>query len=164
MSAPLQYTDPDAQEQYQIAYNYQQETERLRGQRDGVVITPVEVVDFQIRAVIDQLAEQGRTLADPQVRVTDPFGGTGIYLARMMQLAGLTPDELDDLYHNRMRHIELDADACQIADKNLRTVYARESGRPARHSIVHDRDTFAMSQEDFDRLWDTDTTSTPLPA
>lgn len=164
MTPPPQYTDPDAQEQYQIAYDYQQATERLRGQRDGVVITPVEVVDFQIRAVIDQLAEQGRTLADPQVRVTDPFGGTGIYLARMMQLADLTPDELDDLYHHRMRHIELDADACEIADKNLRAVYERESGRPARHSIVHNRDTFAMSQEDFDRLWDTDTTSTPLPA
>ncbi|WP_311342545.1 hypothetical protein [Corynebacterium riegelii] len=152
------------QEQTRIALQYQQETERLRGQRDGVVVTPVEIVDFQIRAVIDQLAEKGRTLADPQVRVTDPFGGTGIYLARMMQLAELTPDELDDLYHNRMAMIEIDQTACEIADKNLRTVYRQETGREARHSIVHHRDTFAMSQEDFDQLWDTDTTSTPLPA
>ncbi|MBC3179387.1 hypothetical protein [Corynebacterium lujinxingii] len=144
------------EEQTRIARYYQQLTEKQRGQRDGVVVTPVEIVDFQIHAVIDTLAEQGRTLADPQVRITDPFGGTGIYLARMMQLATLTPDELDDLYHHRMRQIELDADACRIADKNLRTVYQQETGREARHSIVHNRDTFAMTQEDFDRLWDTE--------
>lgn len=164
MTQRLQYADPDAHEQYQIAYNYQLSTLADRQQRDGVVVTPVEVVDFQIHAVIDQLAEKGRTLADPLVRVTDPFGGTGIYLARMMQLADLTSDELDDLYHNRMAMIEIDQTACEIADKNLRTVYRQETGREARHSIVHHRDTFAMSQEDFDRLWDTDTTSTPLPA
>ncbi|OFK68830.1 hypothetical protein HMPREF2806_05835 [Corynebacterium sp. HMSC076G08] len=147
--------DSRAAVQQRIANDYQQGTDTKRGQRDGVVVTPVEIVDFQVRAVIHQLAAQGYSLADPEVRITDPFGGTGIYLARIMQLSGLNPDQLDDLYHNRMRHIELDEDACRIADENLRTVYQQETGRTARHSIVLNRDTFNIDQEEFDQLWGT---------
>lgn len=101
------------------------------------------------RAVIHQLAAQGYSLADPEVRIADPFGGTGIYLARLMQLAGLNPDQLDDLYHHRMLMVEIDPEACAIADKNLRTVYRQETGRAARHSIVHNLDTFTLGDE----LW-----------
>ncbi|MDK8898138.1 hypothetical protein QP999_09345 [Corynebacterium sp. MSK004] len=139
--------DPRAAVQQRIANDYQRDTDTMRGQRDGVVVTPVEIVDFQVRAVIHQLAAQGYTLADPEVRITDPFGGTGIYLARLMQLAGLSPDQLDDLYHHRMLMVEIDPEACTIADKNLRAVYQQETGREARHSIVHNLDTFTLGDE-----------------
>lgn len=130
-----------------IARDYQQGTGTARGQRDGVVVTPVEIVDFQVRAVIHQLASRGCTLADPEVRIVDPFGGTGIYLARMMQLSGLSPDQLDDLYHRRMVMVEIDPEACAIADKNLRDVFWQETGRIARHSIVHNFDTFTLGDD-----------------
>lgn len=130
-----------------IARDYEQGTNTKRGQRDGVVVTPVEIVDFQVRAVIHQLASRGCTLADPEVRIVDPFGGTGIYLARMMQLSGLSPDQLDDLYHRRMVMVEIDPEACAIADKNLRDVYQQETGRIARHSIVHNFDTFTLGDD-----------------
>lgn len=133
--------------QQRIARDYQQGTNTKRGQRDGVVVTPVEIVDFQVRAVIHQLASRGCTLADPEVRIVDPFGGTGIYLARMMQLSGLSPDQLDDLYHHRMVMVEIDPEACAIADKNLRDVYQQETGRIARHSIVHNFDTFTLGDD-----------------
>lgn len=141
--------DPRAAVQRRIASDYQQGTDTMRGQRDGVVVTPVEIVDFQVRTVIDQLAAQGYSLADPEVRIADPFGGTGIYLARLMQLSGLNSDQLDDLYHHRMLMVEIDPEACAIADKNLRTVYRQETGRTARHSIVHNLDTFTLGDE----LW-----------
>ena len=86
-----------------LAQAYQEYTaakNTSRGKQDGVVVTPVEIVDFQIRALADVLKRRGMSFADPRVQVTDPFGGTGIYLARLMQISGLTPDELDDLYHN----------------------------------------------------------------
>lgn len=133
--------------QQRIARGYQQGTGTARGKRDGVVVTPVEIVDFQVRAVIHQLASRGCTLADPEVRIVDPFGGTGIYLARMMQLSGLSPDQLDDLYHRRMVMVEIDPEACAIADKNLRDVYQQEAGRIARHSIVHNFDTFTLGDD-----------------
>lgn len=141
--------DSRAAVQQRIANDYQQGTDTKRGHRDGVVVTPVEIVDFQVRAVIHQLEAQGYSLADPEVRITDPFGGTGIYLARLMQLSDLSPDQLDDLYHHRMLMVEIDPEACAIADKNLRTVYQQETGREARHSIVHNLDTFTLGDE----LW-----------
>lgn len=133
-----------AEHQRKLALHYQQITNKKRGQRDGVVVTPVEIVDYQIRGVKHCLEQQNATLADPRVRILDPFGGTGIYLARLMQLSELTPDQLDDLYHNRMLMIELDPEACRIADQNLRTVFQEETGRPARKSIVHNADTFTI--------------------
>ena len=133
-----------AKHQTQLAQNYQRATNARRGQRDGVVVTPVEIVDYQIRAVKHALAQQNATLADPRVQILDPFGGTGIYLARLMQLSELTPDQLDDLYHHRMLMIELDPEACRIADQNLRTIFREETGRPARKSIVHNADTFII--------------------
>ena len=113
-----------AKHQTQLAQNYQRATNARRGQRDGVVVTPVEIVDYQIRAVKHALAQQNATLADPRVQILDPFGGTGIYLARLM--------------------IELDPEACRIADQNLRTIFREETGRPARKSIVHNADTFII--------------------
>lgn len=72
------------------------------------------------------------------------IGGTGIYCARIMQLSGLTPDELDDLYHYRLRMIEIDPIACQIADANLKTVFEEETGRLPRRSIVICTNTFTI--------------------
>lgn len=140
---------PQAAEQTRIARQYQADVEKRRGERDGVVVTPVEVVDFQVRAVVDQLAAQSYALTDPEVQITDPFAGTGIYLARLMQLSGLTPDELDDLYHHRMQAIEIDPDAAAIADTNLRTVFEELAGTPARHSIVRNEDTFTITDDTF---------------
>lgn len=131
-------------EQTTIARKYQADTAKKRGQRDGVIVTPVEIVDFQIRAVIDLLARQGRTLADPQVTITDPFGGTGIYCARLMQLSNLTPNQLADLYHHRMRVIEIDKDAAEIAAKNLANVFFEETGLLPLGTPVICTDTFAL--------------------
>ena len=64
-----------------------------------------------------------------------------------MQISGLTPDELDDLYHNRMTMIEIDKTACQMADANLRQVFYEETGRRPRRSVVIHGDTFAMYED-----------------
>lgn len=135
-------------EQTQIAQKYQKATEKRRGERDGVVVTPVEIVDFQVRAVFDQLHTQNVSLAHPDVHVTDPFAGTGIYLARLMQLCTLAPDDLDDLYHHRMLAIELDQDAALIAAFNLANVFFEETGRPARDTPVICTDTFQLTEEE----------------
>ena len=139
--------DALAIEQTRIAQKYQADTEKRRGERDGVVVTPVEIVDFQIRAVMDTLAQQGLSLASPTVRVTDPFGGTGIYAARLMQLCGLSPYELDGLYHERLWVNEISQYAASIADGNLRNVFQQVTGRPARKSVVTCLDTFTLGKD-----------------
>lgn len=138
--------------QVQIALDYQNGTDRGRQAHDGVVVTPVEIVDFQIRSALHQLQEKhGPDMGwdHPDIRITDPFGGTGIYLARLLQTCGLSTTQLDDLYHHRMQLIEIDPVAAEIADKNLRAVFEELTGYHARASIVRCEDTFTIDDEHF---------------
>ncbi|MDH0668483.1 DEAD/DEAH box helicase family protein [Acinetobacter junii] len=51
----------------------------------GIVYTPVEVVDFIIHSVNDVLkSEFGKTFADDNVHVLDPFTGTGTFINRLL--------------------------------------------------------------------------------
>ena len=138
--------DPRAAEQTRIAADYQRAVEARRGRRDGVVVTPVEIVDFQVRAVIDSLAARGVTLADPRVKILDPFGGPGIYLARLLQLASLTPAGKLDLA-TRCRMVEIDPDACEVARANLTAVMLAETGQSRIRPIVICGDTFTLSDD-----------------
>lgn len=159
MSQRLAYADPDAGEQYQIAYGYQLSTLADRQQRDGVIVTPVEIVDFINRAMTDTLhALHGVDLTDPQVRVIDPFGGTGIFTARLLQTCGLSPHQIDELYHHRLLVIEIDPAAAQTAQSNLCDVFRRLVGHTPRKRVVHCADTFTLGDDDIERMisegWD----------
>ena len=56
-----------------------------RRQAKTIVYTPVEVVDFIIRSVQHVLRTQFNTGFDGAVKVLDPFAGTGIFLARLLE-------------------------------------------------------------------------------
>ena len=137
-----------AARQTALAAAYQQAVDARRGDRDGVVVTPVEVVDWQIRAVIEQLADQDASLTTPEVRILDPFGGTGIYLARLLQIAAeaLTRPELIDLA-GRCRMVEIDPEAVEIARVNLAAVMREETGQDAIRPVVICADTFDLGDE-----------------
>lgn len=135
-----------AERQRQIAAAYQHSVTPRRRQRDGVVATPIEIVDYQIRSVIDLLAAQGVTLTDERVKILDPFGGTGIYLARLMQIAPLTPAEKINLA-TRCRMVEIDADACEAAKANLAAVMREETGQDRVTPTVIHADTFQLGDE-----------------
>ena len=59
-------------------------------EKHGVVYTPIKVVDFMIRAT-DQIMqkEMGRRLTDENVKIYDPFTGTGTFITRLMQQDGI---------------------------------------------------------------------------
>lgn len=139
-------------EQVNLSRLYQETADKARGQRDGVVVTPVEIVDYQIRAIKTALHSMGKTLADPEVRIIDPFGGTGIYTARLLQTSGLTPQQITELYHHRLLVLELDETAALMAEVNLRTVHRQLTGVNPVKRIVHCVDTFTLLDEDIDRL------------
>lgn len=132
--------------QTRLALDYQAGVDQGRQHRDGVVVTPVEVVDFQIRGLIDSLAARGVTLADPRVKILDPFGGTGIYLARLLQLAPLDPAG-KMLLALRCRMVEIDHAACVIARANLTQVMREETGSDFMRPVVICADTFTLGDE-----------------
>lgn len=134
-------------EQERIARLYQElaNSDAKRQKCDGVVVTPVQVVDFQIRSTIDSLKREHNREPDDGVEWFDPFGGSGIYLARLLQTVDLPPERKWALAQNCVM-IEIDRQAAQIAANNLAGVLFEETGRVGCiHVICHD--TFTLSPE-----------------
>jgi predicted helicase len=132
-------------EQLLIAKQYQQSVANKRQQRDGVVITPIQVVDFQIKSILHLLEKQRVPLES--VEWLDPFGGTGVYTARLLQLA----KEKKALIANNCVVIEIDRHAAQICANNLAQVLYEETGIIGQVRVIC-TDTFALNPS-ID-LWD----------
>lgn len=88
----------------------------------GIVYTPVEVVDFIIHSVEYVLNEQfGRSLNDRNVKIIDPFTGTGTFITRLLQ-SGIIKD-IEYKYKNEIFANEIVLLAYYIASVNIENVY-----------------------------------------
>ncbi|MHA7289551.1 DEAD/DEAH box helicase [Arthrobacter sp. MDT3-24] len=86
----------------------------------GIVYTPVEVVDFIIRAVDDVLAKDfGASISDEGVHVLDPFTGTGTFIVRLLQSGRIKPADLLRKYTQELHANELLLMAYYIAAINI---------------------------------------------
>ncbi|KIC68716.1 DEAD/DEAH box helicase [Pseudarthrobacter phenanthrenivorans] len=86
----------------------------------GIVYTPVEVVDFIIRAVDDVLAKHfGASISDEGVHVLDPFTGTGTFIVRLLQSGRIKPEDLLRKYTQELHANEMLLMAYYIAAINI---------------------------------------------
>ncbi len=91
--------------------------------RLGIVYTPTEVVDFILHSADYVLREEfGRSLSSEGVHVLDPFTGTGIFLARLLQ-SGLIEDK--DLFRKYTQ--ELYANEIVLLAYYIATVHIEEA-------------------------------------
>ncbi|MBY6367701.1 DEAD/DEAH box helicase [Rhodococcoides corynebacterioides] len=90
----------------------------------GIVYTPVEIVDFILRAA-DHVSKEhfGRGLTDEGVHVLDPFTGTGTFLTRLLQSGLILPDDLARKYREELHANEIMLLAYYIAAVNIETTY-----------------------------------------
>lgn len=90
----------------------------------GIVYTPVEVVDFILRAA-DQASREafGRGLTDEGVHVLDPFTGTGTFMTRLLQSGLIAPGDLVRKYANELHANEIMLLAYYIAAVNIESTY-----------------------------------------
>lgn len=97
----------------------------------GIVYTPIEVVDFIIRATEAALAEHfdGASLSDEGVHVLDPFTGTGTFVTRLLQSGFIRPNDLERKFTNELHANELLLLAYYIAAINIETTYRQERAR-----------------------------------
>ena len=101
-----------------------------KAQAKTIVYTPVEVVDFIINSVQHILKTEFSTdFAGENVRVLDPFAGTGIFLARLMESGYIPQENLKKVYQKGMEFGELKLLAYYTACANLETTYARLTGK-----------------------------------
>lgn len=101
--------------------------------RLGIVYTPVEVVDFIIHSIEDVLkAEFGKSMADENVHIIDPFTGTGTFVTRLLQSGLIPKDRLPHKYKHELHANELVLLAYYIAAINIEATY---------HGIMNDNVT-----------------------
>ncbi|MDV6271328.1 DEAD/DEAH box helicase [Rhodococcus globerulus] len=90
----------------------------------GIVYTPVEIVDFILRAADAALRDSfGRGLTDQDVHILDPFTGTGTFMTRLLQSGLIDPADLSRKYANELHANEITLLAYYVAAVNIETTY-----------------------------------------
>lgn len=116
----------------------------------GIVYTPVEVVDFILRAA--DSASRGafaRGLTDDGVHILDPFVGTGTFVTRLLQSGLIRPADLARKYANELHCNEIMLLAYYIAAVNIETTYHALTGTDyAPFEGIVLADTFQITEAD----------------
>lgn len=115
----------------------------------GVVYTPIEIVDFIIRAV-DDLSHKhfGSGLSSEGIHVLDPFTGTGTFIVRLLQSGVIKPHDLARKYAQELHANEIMLLAYYIAAINIEATYHGLQGEeylPFNGIVLSD--TFQMTEE-----------------
>ncbi|WP_235186471.1 DEAD/DEAH box helicase [Micrococcus luteus] len=121
----------------------------------GIVYTPVQVVDFILRAVDEALRENlGASISDEGVHVLDPFTGTGTFIVRLLQSGLIRPEDLLRKYTQELHANELLLMAYYIAAINIEATF---HGLMADQARAAGEDAAAVGYEPFDGIVLTDT-------
>jgi predicted helicase len=96
----------------------------------GIVYTPQPIVDFMVHSVEDILKKEfGRSLADKNVHILDPFVGTGNFITRVMrQIAETDKGALPYKYEHELHCNEVMLLPYYIASMNIEHEYLAQTG------------------------------------
>ena len=90
----------------------------------GIVYTPVELVDFILRAADDVMRMHlGKSLSDKGVHIQDPFTGTGMFLVRLLQSGLIKPEDLARKYATELWATEIMLLAYYVAAVNIEVTF-----------------------------------------
>lgn len=90
----------------------------------GIVYTPVEIVDFIIRAADDVSRKHfGKGLTDEGVCILDPFAGTSTFMVRLLQSGIIKPEDLARKYASELFATEIMLLAYYVSAVNIETTY-----------------------------------------
>ena len=104
--------------------NFFESADKKGSEQHGIVYTPIEIVDFIINSVQHVLKKEFNTeFADRQVKVLDPFTGTGTFLARLLE-SGYLDRNIYEKYKHDLYANELILLAYYVATVNIETVYS----------------------------------------
>ncbi|CAB0833172.1 helicase [Corynebacterium diphtheriae] len=125
----------------------------------GIVYTPVEIVDFILRAADDVSKKHfDRGLSDEGVCILDPFAGTSTFTVRLLQSGLIKPEDLARKYANELFATEITLLAYYVSAVNIETTYnalmaeaALRDGKPAPEYVPFNNialaDTFQIHEE-----------------
>jgi len=117
----------------------------------GIVYTPVEVVDFLVRSVEVVLKKEfGRSIADNNVHILDPFTGTGTFITRLLQSGIIPKNKLLKKFRGEIHANEIVLLAYYIACINIENAFAELAGTTAYEPFQGAclTDTFQLGEPD----------------
>ena len=132
---------------------------RKEADRLGIVYTPVEVVDFILHSADRVLRQEfGRGLSGEGVHVLDPFAGTGIFLARLLQSGLIAEADLSRKYKSELHANEIVLLAYYIAAVHIEEAFhgRREKGgeyEPFGGIVLTDTFNLHTGRSGFPRDW-----------
>ena len=128
-------------------------THALKKEADrlGIVYTPVEVVDFILHSADEVLRQEfGRSLSDEGVHVLDPFTGTGVFLARLLQSDLIQESDFERKYRDELHANELVLLAYYIASVNIEEAFRGRGGESSSYEPFNGivlTDTFNLNKK-----------------
>nr|WP_204080672.1 DEAD/DEAH box helicase [Mycobacterium riyadhense] len=119
----------------------------------GIVYTPVEIVDFILRAADSVMRKHfGHGLTDEGVHILDGFAGTGTFITRLLQSGLITAGDLRRKYSEELHANEIMLLAYYIAAVNIESTYHALTGKTAETDVYEPftgialADTFQISE------------------
>ncbi len=122
------------------------EKDRKAQKRLGAVFTPTEVVDFMLESVNEILKKEfGRDLSCEDVKIIDPFSGTGVFTARLIDKENLISDEaLESKYDNDIEVNEIMELTHDVGVENIEESYYQRTGKRRKFKGSSCVDTFTI--------------------
>ncbi len=117
----------------------------------GIVYTPVEIVDFIINSVKYTLnASFEANLTDKNIKILDPFTGTGTFVVRLLDIlkeSAVSEEDFKYKYLNDIWCNEIMLLSYYIALINIEDAYTRNNGSilPFEHAVL--TDTFQLAEK-----------------
>ena len=97
---------------------------RKQSEALGIVYTPVEIVDFILRAADDVSKKYfGRGLTDEGTCILDPFAGTSTFMVRLLQSGLIEPEDLPRKYAKELYATEIMLLAYYVSAANIETTF-----------------------------------------
>ena len=122
-----------------------------KADRDGIVYTPTEVVEFIIKSTDHLLCKNfARSLSDEEVVILDPFAGTGTFIVHVLERISI--EQLEKKYAGEMHANEISILPYYIAALNIENAYRERTGRYSEFGNICWMDTFESGTKNYEKM------------
>ena len=122
-----------------------------KADKDGIVYTPTEVVNFMVTST-DQLLKKHfkKSISDDNVMILDPATGTGTFLVYILRQ--ISPDKLEQKYMKEIHANEISVLPYYIATLNIENTYKEILGKHKEFGNICWMDTLDIGIKDYEKL------------
>ena len=122
-----------------------------KADRDGIVYTPTEVVEFIVKSTDHLLRKNfARSLSDEEVVILDPFTGTGTFIVHVLERISM--EQLKKKYTNELHANEISILPYYIAALNIENAYRERIGEYSEFGNICWMDTFESGAKNYEKM------------